>query len=96
MAISKLILSDMIRVKFQISSLAQCLTDEDEKCRGEINITSVDYNIELFCLQDVAKYFFATLATKGNILYNLVLDMMSQLSAEYTESNQRQFETIMK
>ncbi|XP_059490224.1 condensin complex subunit 1 [Neocloeon triangulifer] len=76
--ISKLILSDMIRVKFQITSLAQSLTDEEKRC------------------QDVAKYFFATLATKGNILYNLVLDMISQLSAEYSESNQSQFETIMK
>ncbi|CAB3368635.1 Hypothetical predicted protein [Cloeon dipterum] len=75
--ISKLILSDMIRVKFQISSLARCLTDTDMRC------------------QDLARYFFATLAKKGNILYNLVLDMISQLSIEYSESNQTSFEEIM-
>lgn len=37
--LSKLILGDMLRVKFQISYLAACLTDPDPCCQGKIVVS---------------------------------------------------------
>jgi condensin complex subunit 1 len=63
--LTHLVLNDMVKVRGQISELALCLEDTDER------------------IQDMARLFFSEFRHKqqGMLLYNLLPDMISRLSA---------------
>lgn len=75
--LSRLILSDMLKVKGQISELAKMLVDDNEN------------------LSSLAKLFFNELKKKENAIYNVLPDIISNLSGG-EEMLEHKFQEIMK
>lgn len=75
--LSRLILSDMLKVKGQISELAKMLVDDNEN------------------LSSLAKLFFNELKKKENAIYNVLPDIISNLSGG-EEMVEHKFQEIMK
>ena len=75
--LSRLILSDMLKVKGQISELAKMLVDDNEN------------------LSSLARLFFNELKKKENAIYNVLPDIISNLSGG-EEMVEHKFQDIMK
>ncbi|PRP82720.1 hypothetical protein PROFUN_09982 [Planoprotostelium fungivorum] len=75
MVLTHLILNDMIKVKGQISDMAVCLEDPEER------------------IVDLSKLFFMEYSKKGNSIYNVLPDLISNLSSSQSGDS---FRSIMK
>ena len=76
--ISRLILSDMIKVQDQISEIAKLMVDPQEHVSG------------------YAKLFFTQLSKKLNAVYNVLPDIISNLSDSKVGMEENDFRTIMR
>jgi len=75
--LSRLILSDMVKVKGQIFELAKIIVDDDDN------------------LSSQAKLFFSELKKKENAIYNVLPDIISNLSGGEKEMDERKFQDVM-
>ena len=75
--LSRLILSDMVKVKGQIYELAKIIVDDDDS------------------LAMLAKLFFQELKKKENAIYNVLPDIISNLSGGEQEMDERKFQDVM-
>ena len=76
--LSRLILSDMIKVKEQISDIAKLMVDEEES------------------ISSFVRLFFTQLAKKQNAIYNILPDIISNLSDTKVGIDQDNFRLIIK
>lgn len=76
--LSRLILSDMVKVKGQVSELAKIVVDDDDS------------------LAALARLFFTELRKKENEIYNILPDIISNLSGGDVEIEEHKFQTVMK
>lgn len=76
--LSRLILSDMIKVKEQISEIAKLIVDSQEE------------------LSSFAKLFFTQLSKKQNAIYNVIPDIISNLSDLKVGIKDTEFRQVMK
>ncbi|XP_015795980.1 condensin complex subunit 1 [Tetranychus urticae] len=76
--ISRLILSDMIKVQDQISEIAKLMVDKEDS------------------ISSFAKLFFTQLSKKLNAVYNVLPDIISNLSDAKVGIEENDFRTIMR
>ncbi|KAI1309383.1 Condensin complex subunit 1 [Halotydeus destructor] len=76
--LTRLILSDMVKVKGQISEVAKIIVDQEET------------------LASYARFFFKELGKRENEIYNVLPDIISNLSGGQDAVEEAQFRTIMK
>lgn len=76
--LARLILSDMVKVKGQISEMAKIVVDDEES------------------LAVYARFFFQELGKKDNAIYNVLPDIISNLSGGVEKMDEAKFQIVMK
>lgn len=100
MVLTHLILNDMIKIRGQISLMALCMEDEEENIREMARMffheLSLKVHLQLDYFLTTAVYYPTHYACmQGNTLYNVVPDLISQLSDPECGHNPATFRCIV-